>query len=369
MKATSATMPPALEEESPSSANAGKPLFPVAHSIPATNAILTGVTSAYDIGVPVSCSLIRGGWNDTYRIETTDSRYILRVCGAGRRSLADLHYELDFLLHLAHAGVDVSTPVARADGHLISMLRAPEGERFTILFTHAPGSDPNPGPFKDILQAKRFGLALAALHNAGDTFFSPHPRPARDLSYLLDKPLTAFRPLLAHRPDDWDYIVSVADAIRARITALAGEGLRWGMVHRDPFSGNATVTAEGRVTWFDFDHCGPGWTAQDLAIAYGIDADDAGGYVGQGPIWQALLSGYRSVRSVTTTELAALPALVVANSFFFMEANLEWATVRGLEYWASDDHFTDWFAGLRQLVARYEQHPVAAGEQARSDLN
>ncbi len=371
MKTPVAMMPPAPEGEHAPAADesVGRPIFPVAHSIPATDAVLTAIASTYALGAPVACSLIRGGWNDTYRVETADDRYILRVCGAGRRSLTDLRYELDFLLHLARVGVGVSTPVARADGHRIGILRAPEGDRFTILFTHAPGSDPQPSPFKDAVQAGRFGRALAALHNAGDTFSSPYPRPARDLRYLLDKPLAAFRPLLAHRPADWDYVTTVAEVIRARITALADAGLRWGTVHRDPCSGNATVTADGRVTWFDFEHCGPGWTAQDLASAYGIDADDAGGYVGQGPIWQALLSGYHAVRPVMATELAALPALVVANSFFFMEANLEWATVRGHEYWASDEHFTDWFTGLRQLMARYAQRPVPAGDASSPDLN
>src|SRR5689334_19448230 len=136
MKSLATSMPPALDGENEPSTDerAHRPIFPVAHSIPATEAVLSAVASTYAIGAPIACSLVRGGWNDTYRIETVDDRYIVRVCGTGRRSLADIRYELDFLLHLARAGVGVSTPIARADGHLIGILRAPEGDRFTILF-------------------------------------------------------------------------------------------------------------------------------------------------------------------------------------------------------------------------------------------
>ncbi len=38
-----------------------------------------------------------------------------------------------------------------------------------------------------------------------------------------------------------------------------------GVVHGDPFSANAAITADGRVTWYDFDFCGPGWPAAPAA--------------------------------------------------------------------------------------------------------
>ena len=48
-------------------------------------------------------------------------------------------YELDLLTHLQRKGAPVSSPIPRKDGSFTHLLHAPEGDRYAVLFTYAPG--------------------------------------------------------------------------------------------------------------------------------------------------------------------------------------------------------------------------------------
>ena len=50
--------------------------FPVTHSVLSATALMVEVLPDYDIGTPVECKLWDRGLNDTYRVDTTDNRYI-----------------------------------------------------------------------------------------------------------------------------------------------------------------------------------------------------------------------------------------------------------------------------------------------------
>ncbi len=92
----------------------------------------------------VECTPIRIGWNDTYRVTTiTNSIYMVRIYGVDRHELSAIHYELDPLLHLAKQGVSVSVPIAHTDGLLITPISVPEGRRYIVLFSAAPGRVPD----------------------------------------------------------------------------------------------------------------------------------------------------------------------------------------------------------------------------------
>src|SRR6185437_10668628 len=124
----------------------------------------------------------------------------------------EIAYELDVLTHLTAKGVPVAPPLPRRDGQLIGTLSAPEGSRYIVLFPYAAGVKPTL-PFTPQLYYS-FGSATARMYNALDDFASPHTRVPFDLESLLDRPLSALRPLLAHRPDDWSFLVSLADKVR-----------------------------------------------------------------------------------------------------------------------------------------------------------
>lgn len=284
--------------------------FPVTHSILSPQALRSEVESDYDVGTPLVCQLISRGLNDTYLLKTADNRYILRVYRLGWRSLSDILYELDLLVHLDWKGVPVSTPLSRKDGSLTRALLAPEGIRQMVLFTHAKGK-----PISwDEAHSYLHGHAVGEIHKAANDFVSPHPRFPLDLEHLLERPLKSIQPFLKHRLEDWEYLRRLADQLRERITQLAADGLAWGVCHGDLYPDNAYIAEDDTVTIFDFDCGGPSWWSYDLAVFRHegklAKKDDS--------IWAAFFKGYIERRDVNELDLKAIPVFVTARHVWLM---------------------------------------------------
>jgi Ser/Thr protein kinase RdoA (MazF antagonist) len=249
---------------------------------------------------------------------------------------------LDALAHLAGKGIAVAPALPRRNGEPIGVLRAPEGPRYAVLFAYADGVKPVP-PFTATLYF-HFGQATARLHGSLDDFTSLHARVPLDLAYLLDRPLAALRPWLAHRPDDWAFLVYLAEKVRAHVTALATAGLDWGVCHGDLSLDNVHVTPDHRVIFYDFDSGGPGWRASDSYGVFQYQPRDN---------WDAFLSGYGAVRAFAPTEVAAVPHFAAANGIRQM-AN----RVRNLAAWhgrwlVTDAYFDDQLARWRRWDAEH----------------
>jgi Ser/Thr protein kinase RdoA (MazF antagonist) len=271
----------------------------VTHSIISADAVLAEVAWAYALGAPLACDLLQAGPNDTYLVATRDGRYIARVYGARWRSPSDIAYELDLLVHLAGKGVPVAAPVPGKDGSLTHALAAPEGCRQLVVFAYAEGV---PLSWGDDAHCRLAGRLAAMVHGAADGFASPHARRPLDLGYLIDAPLAALRPFLAHRPDDWRYLEALATRLRARAAAAAAAGLDWGICHGNYSLKNVRVAADQTPTVFGFNRCGPGWRAYDFAlIEWGLASAKQRG------IWDAFLRGYAAVRPLGAADLAAVP--------------------------------------------------------------
>lgn len=322
---------------------ASAPPFPVAYSLLSPEALLAEVGRAYTIAPPVDCTLLRSYVNDVYAVATTAGDYILKVYRARWRSRSEIAYELDVLAHLTARGVAVAPPIPRRDGRLIGALRAPEGVRYAVLFAHAAGAKPA-RPFTTTLY-RHFGRTTARLHAALDDFASPHARVPLDLAYFLDRPLAALRPRLADRPDDWAFLVGLAEKVRARVTALAAAGLDWGVCHGDLSLDNLHVTPEGRITFYDFDSGGPGWRASDpygVLLSAILNGDD---------YWEAFLVGYTEVRPFGPADLAAVPYFAAAYGIQEMGGRVsDWAAWSG-RWMATEAYFDDALAQWRRWDA------------------
>ena len=68
--------------------------LPVTRSVLSAEALLATVAPQYVLGEPIRCTLLSVGQNDTYLLETTHGRSILRVYHAHRRTVSDISYEL-----------------------------------------------------------------------------------------------------------------------------------------------------------------------------------------------------------------------------------------------------------------------------------
>ena len=111
----------------------------VIHSIPFIEALEQNVLCHYQIGKLQSCRLLKRGLNDTYLVETEKEQYILRVYRYGWRIKDEIDFELELLQFLHKNHVAISYPIAKITGGFTTAIAAPEGTRYTALFSYASG--------------------------------------------------------------------------------------------------------------------------------------------------------------------------------------------------------------------------------------
>src|SRR5215211_6658660 len=60
--------------------------IPVTHSILAADALLALIARVYSLDPPITCSLLRHSWNDTYHLATMSTRYVARIYGVAQHT-------------------------------------------------------------------------------------------------------------------------------------------------------------------------------------------------------------------------------------------------------------------------------------------
>ncbi len=322
--------------------------FPAAHSILSPQALAAHVLPAFGVADRADVRFFQAGFNDTYRVETVDGQiYFLRAYRRGWRTQEDALYELDVLDHLHRKGVPVAYPIAARDGGFLVEVAAPEGVRHVALFAFAKGRelsyDGDPAPM-----ARRYGSAVAAMHNALDDFTSSHRRFRVDLDHLIDQPLHHVGPVLARRAEDWDYLQRFARGVKSAIEALPEKDLERGVCHGDLQCYHAHLDEDGALTFYDFDCGGFGYRAYDLAVfrwcARLEDQEEAR--------WNAFLDAYRAARRVADLDVAAVPLFVCARHIWHMGVHAENAS-----HWGygglNDEYYARRIEALRALAHDY----------------
>lgn len=113
--------------------------FPVITSTLDADALGQLVTQRYGHSSATTCRLLKTGMNHTYLLTQGDQSAVLRVYTYNWRTRAEIEAELALLTHLHAQGVRVSYPLPDETGALIQELVAPEGTRYAVLFSFAPG--------------------------------------------------------------------------------------------------------------------------------------------------------------------------------------------------------------------------------------
>ena len=254
--------------------------------------------------------LIHSGHNDTYAVEAAAGRYAFRVYGQDKSWIgeaSDLRFELDLLTHLRSLDAPVSFPVPRRCGDTLGTRSSSTGDLHYALFSWCPG---HPIDTTDLTlpEASRLGAALATIHVAADSFVTEHSRYVLDERTLVERSLQRMRPTLDRAsPDDARYIENCAVEVGERLRDCALGPAGWGIIHGDPQVLNCHFADDGRVTFFDFDLCGFGWRAYD--IAYCLRHTSAAADSGGDEIRSAFLDGYQSVRRMSQAEHQILPTI------------------------------------------------------------
>jgi Ser/Thr protein kinase RdoA (MazF antagonist) len=318
----------------------------VIHSIPAGEALIENVLRHYPIGTPLSCRLYKRGLNDTYLVETKQDRYILRFYRKGWRTKPEIDSELELLAFLHERNLPVAYPIERKGGGFTEELAAPEGNRYAAVFSYAPGRAVSKKLESE--QSRRLGEVLATLHTTMDDFTLNFSRPALSSEYLLDCSLDVMTPLFQHRQNDIAYLQKQIEKIKRTLVELElpFSAPTYGICIGDVHSENAHFTDKGEPTLFDFDQCGYGWRAFDIAkfihTSFSWKIDDN--------VRKPFLDGYQALRQLSEAEFASIPVLVKVAHIWVMGINCEVAG-EVVPY----GHFTDeWFDASLALLTQLD---------------
>lgn len=282
----------------------------VARSFISADSLAEIVEKNYDLDGPVSCKmfskLLRTQDNDHYRVNAGNDSYALRIYQNGDaigRQESDYLFELDWLTFLHGRNLPVSYPIPRKDGSYLGKLDAPEGVRYYALFTMASGSQMS---VSDEDQLYDVGVYMARIHLASNNFKSDHHRQPIDLAYLLDEPLARINQSWGvRRSANLDILLTSAEDARIEIQSLLGDapgdGDQWGVIGGD-FHNISVHFNGGDPMFFNFDLCGYGWRAYDIAAFLSntnlLQASEG--------LSEAFFAGYYSVRPLSREEHAAV---------------------------------------------------------------
>lgn len=306
-------------------------IFPVIYSTLSPQAIVSRLLPCYEIGTVANCQFWHRGLSDVYWVETTATSYIFRVSHHHWRSKSEIEFELELLDFWRQQGLPVAHPIMTLSGELSIEIEAPEGNRYAALFPYAPGGvavgDLNP------TQSFRLGETVAKLHQTASTFRPRTFRQPLTLDYLLQDSFAAIAPFLQHRSPDLDELTQIVAHIEAQLQHLPQTPPFWVVCWGDPHSGNAHFTSDNSVTLFDFDQCGYGWRAFDIAKFLQVSLRTG---IGK-PVREAFLSGYQSVDELEEWELNALQALTQTAHIWMWAIDLNTACF--CNWCRLDDHY------------------------------
>lgn len=286
--------------------------FPVHNSILSGAALAQQVLSRYHLPTPISCDFFNNGVNHTYIVKAGSTTCFLRIYRYGWRSKAEIQAELEMLTYLHRRRLPVSRPIEKKDGSCLTSINCPEGVRYAVLFTNAPGK----GVSWDNEKRCLYGELAGRIHACLDRMPDDHRRFHLDLPHLVDAPLRHIQPFLQHRPQDFDYLHGIAPELKARIDELLPGRSKpeYGNCHGDHHGGNVCEDKKGRMVLFDFDCYGYGWRAYDLAVfRWSGTPWDEGSVKAKSQAtkgWNAFLRGYSRVRSLGPKELEATKVFV-----------------------------------------------------------
>ena len=262
-------------------------------------ALVPFLAGTYGLSPAARCSFIRRGGNDHYLVEDGDRRYVLRLYLNGKYYIGtadELRLELDLLDFLKAEGLPVAAPIPDVDGQTLTQLESGGEARHAALFEFAAGQDIRQTMGRG--HARGLGTTVAELHIAMDRFTSDYARYHLDLEFLLEEPLRLLEARMASRNSTAPtFLPEIATELRQNVSRVPPEGGAYGLLHCDLGWHNIHYDPDSGMTLFDFDLCGYGWRAFDLALVR-LQFDDRH--------WVVFLEAYDSVRPMSDAERGSI---------------------------------------------------------------
>jgi Ser/Thr protein kinase RdoA (MazF antagonist) len=262
-----------------------------------------GILKKYGISdAQVEC--INFEFNATFSVSTeSGQKYALRLNINSTRTVSNILAETQWVRELARIpSVNVPTPIATLDDQfVVSALHEDSGQTICgVMYSWLEGEEIGDEPTLD--QLRRVGQAIAHMHqNKSELQLTDGAElpTFNDFFWGTEDFLFSFRSTLS--PEDKTLIKQAHDLIMKFTNELyATSPVR--IIHAD-FHGWNLMWHEDQLFIFDFDDCGYGVEAQDIAVAlYYLDTPEQE---------VALLDGYKSIRPLPTFSENAMKALLL----------------------------------------------------------
>lgn len=248
------------------------------------------------------------------------SSYALRIHRPGYNSLAELHSELVWSKALRDAGINTPSHTPTRDGrdyaevalegtdqlHQVGVIEWFAGDSLAHLIEHG---DRNAGES----YFTQIGETMAHIHNQAGAWTPPpgFVRRAWNAPGLVGpEPLWGKFWQLPQLDVEQAQLLQETRQVIFDVLVEYGESPAfYGLMHADLHPHNILVD-RGRVQVIDFDDCGLGWHAYDVAVALYNYRD-----VDEFPRWRdALFDGYAGVRSLDQSLIDMLPLFFLVRS-------------------------------------------------------
>lgn len=288
--------------------------FPVTNSNLSAFHLGLYLQEKYSLSKNTKCQLIKAGINDTYLVTDNADKFIFRVYSFDWRSKVEINEEIKLLNQLKENSISISYPLSDKENNYIQTLHAPEGERYAVLFTFAPG-EKNP-----IISAEthfQIGQLMAKIHQ-----ITQHQKLNRIIykpEVLIIEPLKKISTFLNDDTDEMKFMKSAQSYLLNEFNQADISQIRHGIVHLDIWFDNLNILNNNLVTIFDFDFCGNGWLCLDIAYyilqLHNVEKYEAKDYQ---PKVDSFILGYESVLPISAEEKRLLPMLGVSLYFFYL---------------------------------------------------
>lgn len=260
-------------------------------------------------GAEVEC--INFEFNATFSVSTdSGQKYALRVNINSTRDVPNIVAEIQWVRHLSKVnGVNVPTPIANLDDDFfVSRLHKESGKTLhAVLFTWLEGEELGDEP--SVSQLRQVGAAMARMHDDSAQFkLSGAAQLPTFNDFLWGTEDFLFSAKSIVPPKEKELLKQARDLIMMYTDELYAKSPVH-IIHADMHGWNL-MWHEGEPYIFDFDDCGFGVQAQDLAVTlYYLDTSEQEA---------AFLEGYQSVRPLPKYSANAMKALLLQRRLFLL---------------------------------------------------
>lgn len=252
-----------------------------------------------------TATLICHSENLTYRVDTPQARFALRLQRPGNHGHDAITSEMAWLTALADDGFPVAHPCRGRDGAWVQRL---SDTHDAVLFTWLEGNHPAPDAHLPQTMSM-IGALTARLHLHSQQWQRPEDfiRPCWTPDTMtapqgLWGDWRAARLSAAQHP----VIEAALSRVSAQLTDYGRTTQRFGLIHADLRLGNLLVDGP-HLHLIDFDDCGEGWWLHDLAATLSFHEHHA-----ELPRWiEHWCAGYTRYRPLDQHDLSVLPSLIV----------------------------------------------------------